>query len=222
MNLKEKMVAKKLAKQANKLAANEKSRLEEIKKERDWKLTHDFISPIEFGCSTYKIFLDKVKKSLADNTITLDVLFEEMVQLHRFTFLETEYDFSNIRIIVEDLFTKYGSEFIDTATPEQLATKLNIHYKQRELLHKFCTVIYAKVASFTSRTVFATANLDMLTGHQAYCGITKPVLARFICREGVIDAQETIRQRVHQKDIYNAALAGKQITIDASGDYLFE
>lgn len=221
MTLKEKMTAKKQAKHQHLIAAQEKARLEQMKRDKDWRLRNNYISPIEYANSTYKIYLDRVKQSLIDNSLTLDLLFEEIVQLHRFTFMQN-LDYVNIRAIIESIFDKYCIDIWDECTPERLASPVKIHYKQRELLHQFCCLVYAEVASFTLRSEFAKANLDMITNHQIYCGLKKPVVARFISQDGVTEAQETIRLRVHQKQLYNAALAGKQITIDASGDYLFE
>ena len=221
MTLKEQLAAKKAAKAKHKTQQAEKHRIESIKRERDWKRKNDVISPIEFGVSTYKIYLDKIKLHLKNNDLTIDDILQSFIQLHRFCFLETEYDFTNIRTIIESLFDKHCSEIGDEATTEQLTKKINIHYKQRELLHQFCTVIYSYIASFKSRTVFAESNLDMITGHQAYCALIKPVIARFISKEDVAEAQKIIRQRAHGKELYTQSIAGKLIITGPTGDYIF-
>lgn len=220
LSLKEQFAAKKQAKHQHIIAAQEKARLEQIKRDKDWKLRNNHISPIEFANSTYRIYLDRVKQSLIDNSLTLDLLFEEIVQLHRFTFMQN-LDYVNIRAIIESLFDKYCIDIWDECTPERLASPVKIHHKQRELLHQFCCLVYAEVASFTLRSEFAKANLDMITNHQIYCGIKKPVVARFISQDGVTEAQETIRLRVHQKELYTEAKSGKRILIDETGDYIY-
>lgn len=221
MTLKEQLKAKKEAKQARIIKQNEEIRIKQLKTERDWKNKNDVISPIEFGVSTYKLYLDRIKTQLKDNNLTVNDLVQDYIQLHRFCFFDTEYDFTNIRVIIESLFDKHCSDIKDYATKEQLATKVSIHYKQRELLHQFCGVIYLHIASFKSRTVFANCTLDMLTGHLAYCGLIKPTIARFISKSDVAEAQEIIRQRVHAKELYKEAIAGKRILIETTGDYTF-
>lgn len=221
MTLKEQMQAKKQAKQARLAKQNDDYRIKQLKRERDWKLRNDNISPIEFGASTYKIYLDRIVTQLNANILTVQDLTADFIQLHRFCFLDTDYDLSNIRQIIEQLFDKYCNDLGDTATPKQLSARVSVHYKQRELLIKFCEIIYAKIASFKSRTVFANANLNMITDHLCYCGLAKPVISRFIARDDLKEAQDIIRQRVHSKELYKNAIEKKQIFIDSTGDFIY-
>lgn len=222
MTLKEQMQAKKQAKQARLIQQADDFKIKQLKRERDWKLRNDNISPVEFGCSTYKIYLDRIVNQLEENNLTVQDLTADFVQLHRFTFLDTDYDLSNIRTIIEQLFDKYCHDLGDTATIEQLSVKMNIHYKQRQLLIKFCEIIYAKIASFKSRTVFANGNLSMITDHLCYCGLANPTINRFIARDDLKEAQEIIRQRVHSKELYKNAVNKKQIFIDVTGDFIYK
>ncbi len=101
-------------KAAKKYAANmkaEKNKIESAKRKRDHDDKIDFIPQLEWFSNSYYAYFNLMKDKLQSNNLVINDLLQHFVQLHRFTFWNCDYDFSNIRSIIEDLFDKYVGVF---------------------------------------------------------------------------------------------------------------
>lgn len=176
--------------------------------ERKNKIDHanalnDFIPPHEWVSSTYGIYLTRLQNKINGNNLRIDDLLNELPQLHRLTFFPCEYDFKNIREIVESIFTNYLN---DKSLDEAFNVRqypISIHYKQRQLLNKFIQVIANDIITkFKSRRLFAEANAEMIINHQLYCNLGNNIVTRFSDWEGVNEAKKTLDLRLKSKERY--------------------
>lgn len=205
-SLREQVAQRKQAKKFTEQMKAEKSRIEAAKRKRDRDSKIDFIPTLEWYSSPYYAYFNLMKDKIQSNNLVVNDLLQHFIQLHRFTFWQCDYDFSNIRVIVEGLFDKYVSEF-DLSNVEQIINKpISIHYKQRDLLLQFMNLLPSLVFSHTSRKEFAHANSEMIIGHNIWCKATKPHLANFVDWGGVEEAQEILRLKLNSKMIYQAAI----------------
>lgn len=159
-----------------------------------------------------------MRDKITANKIVIDDLLEHFVQLHRFTFWECDYDFSNIRQIVESLFDKYLSDYDLSNVETIIRNPVSIHYKQRDLLLQFMNVIAADIFSYTSRTKFAETNAEMITSHNIWCNLTKPCIVKFIDKKCIAEAQEILRLKLNAKKIYEAVRDKKVLIYTENGD----
>lgn len=164
---------------------------------------NDFIPPHEWVSSTYGIYLTRLQNKINDNNLHIDDLLNEFPQLHRLTFFPCEYDFRNIREIIEGVFTNYlNNKSLDEACDIRQQS-ISIHYKQRELLNRFIQVIANDIITkFKSRWLFAEANAEMIINHQLYCNIGGNIVTRFSDWEGVNEAKKTLDLRLKSKERY--------------------
>lgn len=118
------------------------------------------------------------------------------------TYWKCDYDFSNIREVIEAIFVEYLSNYdLDNVTPI-IKNKINIHYKRRELLVMFINVMCEIIPTYKSRRLFAIDNAEMIINHHAYCLLAKPVVGKFCDWEGVKEAQQIIACRAESKERY--------------------
>jgi len=208
-------------KSAKKYAANikvEKAKIESAKRKRDYDNKIDYIPQLEWFSSSYYTYFNLIKDKLQSNKLVINDLLQHFVQLHRFTFWSCDYDFSNIRLIVESLFDKYVGDF-DLSNVEQiLNSPISIHYKQRDLLMQFMDLLPSLVFTIKSRQLFAIANSEMIVKHNSWCNLTKPSLAKFIDWDGVKEAQNLLRLKINAKMLYVAARDKKVLIYTETGD----
>lgn len=217
-SLREQIAQRKQAKKFAQQLKAEKTRLEAAKRKRDRDVKVDNIPFYEWCGSPYYAYFNLMKAKVQSNNLIIDDLLQHFVQLHRFTFWECDYDFSNIRVIIESLFDKYVADF-DLTNVEQIINKpVSIHYKQRDLLMQFMELLPGMVFSHTSRKAFALANSEMIVGHNAWCNATKPQLSKFVDWQGVAEAQEILRLKLNSKMLYVAARDKKVLIYTETGD----
>lgn len=218
-SLREQIAQRKQAKKFAQQLKAEKIRIEAAKHKRDRDIKIDNIPFYEWTGSPYYTYFNLMKAKIASNNLVVNDLLQHFIQLHRFTFWECDYDFSNIRVIIENLFDKYISEF-DLSNVEQIINKtVSIHYKQRDLLLQFMDMLPSLVFSHTSRKEFALANSEMIIGHNVWCNATKPHLAKFVDWAGVEEAQELLRLKINSKMLYQAAINKKVLVYTDTGDF---
>lgn len=217
-SLREQIAQRKAAKKYAENMKAEKAKIDTAKRKRDWDVKIDFIPQLEWYSSPYYAYFNLMKDKLKSNNLVINDLLQHFVQLHRFTFWQCDYDFSNIRLIVERLFNKYLNKFNLLNVEEILNNPISIHYKQRDLLMQFMELLPSLVFSFKSRKLFAIANSEMIVGHNAWCNLTKPHLTTFIDWEGVEEAQNILRLKLNSKVIYEAARDKKVLIYTETGD----
>lgn len=219
MSLREQIAQRKAVK---KYAANmkaEQARLAAAKRERDRSAKMDNIPFYEWVGSPYYAYFNLMKNKIRENKLVIDDLLQHFVQLHRFTFWECDYDFSNIRTIIESLFDKYLVNYNLSNVENIIHNPVLIHYKQRDLLMQFMELLPSMVFSHTSRKAFAEANSEMIVGHNIWCNSTKPHIIKFIDWQGVEAAQEILRLKLNSKMLYKAARDKKILIYTETGDF---
>lgn len=217
-SLREKMAQRKAAKKYAENMKVEKAKIESAKRKRDYDNKIDYIPQVEWYSSSDYAYFNLMKDKLQSNNLVINDLLQHFVQLHRFTFWNCDYDFSNIRSIIEDLFDKYVGVFDLSNVEHVVNNSITIHYKQRDLLMQFMDLLPSLVFTIKSRKLFAVANSEMIVGHNAWCNLTKPILAKFIDWEGVEKAQEILRLKINSKTIYKAARDKKVLIYTETGD----
>lgn len=92
----------------------------------------DIISKFEWIGSIYYQFYDKLYTNVMQNKCTVQTLVEDIAQLHRLTFLPCDYDLSEVRQLIEDLFDQYLTGH-DVESAESIADQ-PVDIKDTELL----------------------------------------------------------------------------------------
>lgn len=218
MTLKEQLQRQKEIKNKIIMERSERQRQEKIKRNHNSALKNDFIPFYEWQGSTYIVYLELMRSKLSNNSHTINDLLQHYIQLHRFTFWECDYNFSNIRLIIEELFNKYLGDITEEQLKLIIDSPISIHYKQRNLLMQFLEIVVKYVFNFNSRTKFAIANNDMITCHNAYCNMVKPILMKYASLEGIKEAQLLLRKKLASKEIYLAEKQNKVIIYTETGD----
>ncbi len=83
---------------------------------------------------------------------------------------------------------------------------------------QFMDLLPSLVFTIKSRKLFAVANNKMIVGHNAWCNLIKPILAKFIDWDGVEKAQEILRLKINAKMLYLAARDKKVLIYTETGD----
>jgi hypothetical protein len=176
------------------------------------------ISKFEWLSSVYYEYYHSMYSKIKHNTCTIEDLIVDLIQMHRLTFLPSEYDCTDVRLELERLFDEYLAGY-DIESAETIKHN-TIVIKQQELLLSFLDVAKIAMASYTNLLKFAEDNGVMITDHNIYCKLKNSVILNFIDFEAVSDAQMGIRSKLKEAQIATALKNKQKIMVDETGDIL--
>ena len=199
--VKEMMAAKK-AKKAQTILKQQTRNMEREAKKFKSKADDDYIPFYEWATSSYAQYIGPLKQRIIDNKITYFDLAENFTQLHRLTYFPCEYDFANVRKMIEKVMHKYLYAYDMESVKEVYTKQVNLHWYHREMFVTFLTILAERLSGFRSRKEFATMNADMILNHELATKIRNITANRFIDWSIVAEAKIHVDSRRTAKEVY--------------------